>query len=76
MGEMADFYNEQIENHLYLMEVDGMEDWPDDWEPNPSKTCRCCKQKGLHWVRKDSKWTLFNDKNEIHKCKVNPLNRK
>lgn len=40
-----------------------------------SATCRCCGRSGLAWAQVNKRWTLHEGK-EIHKCPVNPLNRK
>lgn len=67
MGDMADYYFSQGTP------------WCEDPDlghfPRRStrrKTCRCCGEKGLRWVKKDGKWLLGNAKREIHHCPTNP----
>ena len=66
MGEMADYYIEQYYDHYDNY------DCVEEYEPLPTKTCRCCGRTGLKWGYVDDKWRLFDGRG-IHVCKINPL---
>ena len=78
MGDMADYYNEQIETEeefrsdygaggmdpIEAFELGGIE---------PIKVCRCCKKVNLHWGLNLKKWRLFEEDGAIHDCPAVPL---
>lgn len=59
MGEMADFYIDQMQ--------DGYDD--DDVE------CKYCGQSGLHWEEGDGRFILTHSNGRIHKCQPAALKR-
>ncbi len=89
MGEMADYYNEQIEEMDYQRSLyrGGLMSGIEAYEKGiidelgyehsgySQKTikCRCCNKLGLHWAQRENKFRLFEKNNKIHKCPANPL---
>ena len=41
----------------------------------PKKTCRCCGESGLRWGKIKDRFVLMRG-NDIHNCKVNPIDLK
>jgi len=88
MGDMADFYNDQVEEMEFergnfrmglMSELEAYEKGIIDefgYEANAwtgrTISCRCCKKKNLHWQQHNGKFRLFDGRG-IHKCPKNPL---
>lgn len=88
MGEMADYFLEQVEADEWARQdyYDGRISTDEAHDRGlidefgcvitagrkASVTCRCCETSGLHWEKKKGKWRLF-DANGLHNCPTNPL---
>lgn len=77
MGDMADYYLEQMCDHEEFWDNQMYEETTDSHlPPRPRKipSCRCCGKTPLVWKNIDgTKWRLFETDDSIHNCPKNPL---
>lgn len=63
MGDMADFYTNQI-----------LDEWGADNENfnggDPAKRCKYCGAFPLFWLNKKGRWVLIDQKGDEHRCKI------
>ena len=88
MGDMADYYNEQIETEeefrsdygaggmdpIEAFELGIIDERGFEYGTEGIvKFCRCCKKGNLHWGLNLKKWRLFEEDGAIHDCPAVPL---
>jgi hypothetical protein len=62
MGEMADYYIEQIYDHDVFWET-----------PAQNLMCKYCHKWNFHWAQTpEKKWRLHTISGKIHKCTSHP----
>ena len=66
MGDFAD----DILDHMFDRMLYG-EEYEDSWAGPRSITCRRCQTQGLTWAKGKDRWTLVDERGNIHRCPVN-----